>query len=44
MLWWKEYEEIIRKGTMGASYYSPLTDLMKNRSYQNYATGGLEIP
>ncbi|KAL0014234.1 hypothetical protein SO802_001303 [Lithocarpus litseifolius] len=44
MLWWKEYEEIIRKGIMGASYYSPLTDLMKNRSYQNYATGDLEIP
>ncbi|KAM4124986.1 hypothetical protein ACB094_01G274200 [Castanea mollissima] len=44
MLWWKEYEEIVRKGIMGASYHSPLTDLMKNRSYQNYATGGLEIP
>ncbi|XP_075636520.1 senescence-associated carboxylesterase 101-like isoform X2 [Castanea sativa] len=44
MQWWKEYEEIVRKGIMGASYHSPLTDLMKNRSYQNYATGGLEIP
>ena len=44
MLWWKEYEEIIRKGIMGAAYYSTLTDLMKSRSYQNYATGGLEIP
>ena len=43
MLWWKEYEEIIRKEIMGTSYTSPLTDLMKNHSYQKYATGCLEI-
>ena len=42
MLWWKEYERIIRKKIMGTctSYF---TDLMKDRSYQKYSTGCLEI-
>ena len=43
MLWWKEYERIIRKQIMGTCYTSKFTGLMKDRSYQKYSTGCLEI-
>lgn len=39
MQWWKDYEQII-----GTSYKSQLTDFMKNRLYQQYRYGSLNLP
>lgn len=39
MQWWKDYEQII-----GTSYKSQLTDFMKNRLYQQYHDGSLNLP
>jgi hypothetical protein len=41
MKWWEEYKKIIRKGIMGTSFTSPLTDFMLIEQFQKYATGCL---
>jgi len=43
MKWWEEYLKIIRKGIMGTSYTSPLTDFMNKKQFRQYAAGYLQI-